>query len=230
MHFVNLGGPAPAGFGFAAAPAAWPAMLSFFHRPMELRIDVDLREDEVDAELARLHRRIGACGFAQRDIPGLSAQFPGLSFRYREADGEHYVYVVDAARGRLAGYTVFNRLVELDRRADRHLRAPHSKYAAAYRRMGLASAIYQWALAAGWCLISGVRQSPGAHGLWRALSRRHGLCHVELRAKRLRLLGAEVSAELLHDFHTRLVLLGAGWTLDRFTAATGCRHDEAVAG
>ena len=89
--------------------------------------------------------------------------------RYREADGEWYVYVEDLQRRRLAGYTVFNRLVELDRRADRHLRAPHSRYDTPYQRRGLASAVYRWALQEGWCLVSGARQSPGAHALWHQL-------------------------------------------------------------
>jgi len=35
---------------------------------------------------------------------------------------------MDVAARRLAGTTVFNRLVELNRRADRHLRSPHSRY------------------------------------------------------------------------------------------------------
>jgi GNAT superfamily N-acetyltransferase len=65
---------------------------------------------------------------------------------FREADGELYVYIEDVRRDRLVGYTVFNRLVELSREADRHIRAPHSQYDPAYQRRGLASAVYRWAL------------------------------------------------------------------------------------
>src|SRR5690606_31500950 len=133
---------------------------------------------------------------------------PGLVFHYREADGEHYVYVEDPARRCLAGYTVFNRLVELDRRADRHLRAPHSKYAPGYQRRGIATALYRWWLASGRCLISGARQSPAANALWHSLAAHHGLVYVELREKVLRHLGLHIDERLRLELHTRMLLLG----------------------
>lgn len=187
-----------------------------------MRIDVQLPPLAVETELERLHARL------QRDggwwgLRRLHLGVPGLAFRYREADGEYYVYAEDRANGRLAGCTVFNRLVELDRRADRHLRAPHSKYGRAYQRRGIASAVYRWALASGMNLITGARQSDGAHALWRKLASSHELGYVELKDKVLRYLGSGLEAQALEDFHARMVLLGRGWDVERFVRATGAR-------
>ena len=149
-----------------------PSLPPWLRQRMDLRIDVQVRPDALHADLADIHRRLNTPGDALYGIPEIGSPGPGLVFRYREADGEHYVYVEDVVRRQLAGYTVFNRLMEVGRRADPHLRAPHSKYALAYQRRGLATAVYEWGLGAGICLMSGARQSSGAHGLWRALSRR----------------------------------------------------------
>jgi len=201
-----------------AAALSWPPWWR-----TELRIDVQLPQGNVEIDLERQYARLYRPGDALCGIARMPSPWPGLVLRHREADGEHFVYVEDVAARRLAGYTVFNRLVELDRRADRHLRSPHSRYAAAYQRRGIASAVYEWGLAAGMCLISGPRQSPGAHALWRSLGRRHAVVFVELRDKAMRLIGARVSASELDDFHTRAVMLGAGWSLEDLIARTGCR-------
>jgi hypothetical protein len=49
--------------------------------------------------------------------------------------------------------------------------------------------------------MSGARQSPGAHALWQGLSRHYA---------------HEVASTTLDDLHTRMFLLGDGWTLARF--------------
>ena len=134
---------------------------------MDLRIDVALPPTTVEAELERVHARLRRFGGALCGLRTLDIHVPGFAFRFREADGEQYVYVEDLANRRLAGYTVFNRLIELDRHADRCLRGPHSKYGRMYQRRGLATAVYRWALESGMCLITGARQSEGAHALWR---------------------------------------------------------------
>lgn len=189
----------------------------------ELRVDVLLRPDDLDAELDKLHGRINSPSDPLHRMVSIPSPLPSLVFRYRKADGEHYVYVQDVARQRLAGYTVFNRLVELDRRADRYLRAPHSRYAPAYQRRGIATAVYEWALNSGLCLISGPRQSQGAYALWMTLARRHPLGYVDLRDKVLRLLGDEVDQPVMGDLYTRMLLLGKGWTFQHLMADTGCR-------
>lgn len=181
---------------------------------MDLRIDVRQPDESIEAELDALHRRLHTPGTAMNKCTRLPPLLPGLLFHHREADGEHYVYVEDPARGRLAGYTVFNRLIEVDRRADRHVRSPHSKYAPAYQKRGIASAVYHWALGRGFCLVSGARQSDGAHALWRALARRHALRWVALRDKRMYDLGPTEPPAHAADLDTRMLLLGHAWTLD----------------
>jgi hypothetical protein len=73
------------------------------------------------------------------------------------------------------------------------------------------------------CLLTGARQSPAAHALWRKLAEAYSLGHVDLRNKNLTYLGSEVSPQVLGELHTRMLLLGRGWTLGKFTAATGMR-------
>jgi len=226
----------PLGRVATAAGRRWPGNL--FHnlvaqiagmalssRPAELRIDVEHPPDKVQTELDALDQRMKRSGDALHGLAAIDLEFPGLVFRHREADGEHYIYAEDVARGCLAGYTVLNRLVELDRRADRHLRAPHSKYAAAYQRRGIATAVYRWWLDEGNCMISGARQSPGANALWRALARRYPLIYVDLRDKTLRYLGTSIDERVSEDLHTRMILLGKGWDLDQLVSRTGLRMD-----
>lgn len=198
-----------------------------------MRWDVELPEGAVEADLRRLQRRLCTPGDALYACDTPTSPSPGWVLRHREADGEHYVYVQEAVMGCLAGYTVFNRLIELDRRADRVLRSPHSRYAPAYRQRGIARMTYGWALARGLCFISGPRQSLGAHALWLSLSRQHPMGVVSLRDKTLRWLGTAVDRSTLEDFHTRLVMLGEGWDWPRFLAETGCadaRHASVHAG
>ncbi len=199
-------------------------------RPAELRIDVALPPATVEADLERMHARLRRFGGALCGLRPLPIHLPGFAFRFREADGEQYVYVEDLANRRLAGCTVFNRLIELDRQADRHLRAPHSRYGRMYQRRGLASAVYRWALDGGMCLVTGARQSTGAHALWRSLAASYEMGGVMLKDKVLTWLGTELAPEVLEDFHTRLVLLGGGWDLRRFLEATGARMAPAAAG
>lgn len=215
----------------AAGPASWPdsprqrhtsrPTLARLLRAIELRIDVDHAPDALEAELQTLYDRLYQPGDCLHGIAATPSALPGLVVRFREADGEYYFYVEDTVRRLLAGYTVFNRLVELDRRADRHLRAPHSKFAPPYQRRGLASAIYRRYLDAGHCLITGARQSLGAHALWHALAADYERGYVELRDKALRDLGPQVSETVRDDLHTRMVLLGRGWTMAALGAATG---------
>jgi hypothetical protein len=200
-----------------------PKLLPWLRERMALRIDVELRPEDLHADLDELHRRLNAPGDALFGLPEIGSPGPGFVCRYREADGEHYVYVEDVVRRKLAGYTVFNRLIEVGRKADPYLRAPHSKYAAAYQRRGLATAVYQWGLGAGICLMSGARQSAAAHGLWCALSRQHELHHVHVENKALQHLGSRAGTEVCDDLNTRMLLLGQGWSLPKLMQATGMR-------
>ena len=198
--------------------AGWPLAT-------ELRIDVDREEDRIENELEAVQDRMRTPGDALYGMPGAALGNPRFGVRWREADGEYYVYVEDLQERCLAGTTVFNRLVELDRRADRHLRAPHSRYGEPYRRLGLATAVYRWALDAGLCLITGARQSPAAHGLWMRLARTYPLRYVDLRDKRLTDLGPRIPDDQLGELHTRMLLAGRGWTARDLAKATGM-HPE----
>jgi len=190
-------------------------------QPKALRIDVELPQEDVRSELSRIYERLHCPRSPLFDLPVVRiADIPGLVFRYRVADGEHYVYVEDLAEKRLAGYTVFNRLIELDRRADRYLRAPHSRYAPAYQRRGITTAIYSWWFRTNCSLISGARQSPGAHALWHSLARRREMFFVELRNKELTCLGRTVELCVQEDLHTRMIMLADGWDLRRLAKAT----------
>jgi len=185
-------------------------------RPAELRIDVDPSKGRPSEPLAPVHERMRALEDRLQPLHLPTQNDPDLRARYREADGELYVYIEDIRHERLVGYTVLNRLIELGRRADRHIRAPHSQYDPAYQRRGLATEVYRWALGSGICLMSGARQSPGANALWQRLARSHEAGFVDLRDKRLTYLGAEIDDATLGELHTRMFLLGNGWTLARF--------------
>ena len=185
---------------------------------MALRIDVQRPDESIESELDTLYRRLHTAADPLAACTARPGPRPGLVWRHREADGEHYVYVEDTARGCLAGYTVFNRLIEVDRRTDPHVRAPHSRYAPAYQRRGIATAVYDWGLGQGLCLVSGARQSAGAHALWLALGRRFQLGYVALRQRRMHYLGAEPAPALRDDLNTRLILLGGDWSLERLQA------------
>jgi hypothetical protein len=188
-----------------------------------MRIDVAPAHRDIDAELARLHERMNTPGDALHGMSTFPAGLPDLVFRYREVAGEFYVYVEDVAKGALAGCTVFNRALEVERKAERYLRSPHSRYGSGYQRRGLATAVYSWALQAGLCLISGPRQSVGAHSLWRSLGTAHELLFVQVRDKKLQCLGPRLDGSALDEFDTRMLLLGAGWNLDRFAKVANCR-------
>ena len=183
---------------------------------MELRVDVQWSATAVDDELKLLHARLERSGLLKSGTGIITTQLPGLVLRHREADGEHYIYVEDVDRGCLAGYTVFNRLIEVNRRLDRFVRAPHSKYAGGYQRRGIATAVYEWALGQGFCLISGARQSQGAHALWRSLAKRHQLEYIEIRDKSISFLGSQVDQATLDSLQTRMLLLGEAWNADRW--------------
>lgn len=197
-----------------------------FQRPAELRVDVDPSRTGADEPLNSIYDRIHTPGDRLHNLPSFGLPYPHLRIRVREADGEFYAYVEDLQRGCLAGCTVFNRLVEINRKADRHLRSPHSRYLARYQRRGIATAVYEWALGQGICLMTGARQSPGAHALWLGLARRYMSGFADLRAKTLTYLGRDVQPEALDRICTRMFLIGREWPLSNFFDAVGMHSDR----
>lgn len=69
--------------------------------------------------------------------------------------------------------------------------------------------------------ITGARQSAAANALWHALARHHTLAYVDLRDRTLTYLGPDIGTRELDDLHCRMVLLGRGWTVERFARAVG---------
>lgn len=184
----------------------------------ELRIDVDLSGRDIQREFDALHERIRANHRTRESLRVLPLHLHGLEFRVREADGEFFVYAIDPLHHRIVAYTVFNRLVEVNRRTDPHLRAPHTKVLEDYRRRGIASAIYRWWLDSGRSLMTGARQSPGAHGLWMALARDYELAAVRIgQHKCLERLAFPPPEGFYTGLDTRLVLAGQGCRLADFT-------------
>ena len=182
----------------------------------ELRIDVDLPADDLEDELTQLYERWFASDATMDDLDGIGMSPHGLEFKARQADGEMFIYVVDPARRALAAYIVLNRLVEVNRQADKHLRSPHAKVAQAYRRLGITSAVYRWWLDAGRNLMSSERQSSHAHQMWMSLARDYQLVQVRLQDKQVHAVGAAACASVLHELGTRIVLLGRGCDVGAF--------------
>ncbi|MNR40506.1 hypothetical protein D3C85_1588000 [compost metagenome] len=58
------------------------------------------------------------------------------------------------------------------------------------------------------------------------LARDYELGFVDLRRKQLSYLGKSVCARVQEDLHTRMILLGRGWTLDGYMRATGMNPSE----
>lgn len=207
-------------FAVPAVSASWRRL-----RPLRPQLHTELRIDVmlplVDGELEALYERLYQPGNKLYGLERRPLHDPQFVLHWREADGEWFAYVEDVANACLAGYTVFNRLVEVDRRTDRRVRSPHSRLAPAYQRRGIASAVYQQVLDRGVCLLSGARQSPGAHGLWNRLARSYDSHYVAIAGdKSLQHLGRRVpDGAVLDQRATRRLLLGTGWELEAFAQA-----------
>ena len=223
----SLPTPGTATNGIHTVANPWPGLGllglvgNWAQRLTELRIDVDLSGRDIQREFDALHDRIRTNHRTRDAMQPLPLHLLGLVLRMREADGEVFVYAIDPQRNRIVAYTVFNRLVEVDRRTDRHLRAPHTKVAHGYRRMGIASAIYRWWLDSGRSLMTGARQSAGAHGLWMALARDYELAAVRIAEhKRVERLPLPPPPGFYEALDTRLVLVGRGCRLADFAQHT----------
>lgn len=214
----------PAGLPFSALLQSLAAAVAPRHPapplPCITELRIDVMQPLVEGELQAIHERLYQPGSKLHGLERRPLHDPQFQLHWREADGEWFAYVEDCANHCLAGYTVFNRLVEVDKRTDRRVRSPHSRFAPRYQRRGIASAVYRQVLDAGTCLVSGARQSPGAHGLWNHLARRYDSRYVGITAaKSLVHLGCAVEPALMDQLSTRRMLMGAGWTLASFAEA-----------
>lgn len=101
---------------------------------------------------------------------------------------------------------------------------PHARFLPKAQGKGYASSVYTWALSSGMCFISAGEQSTGANMLWLKLGKvwpwflireeflSHGVFSYEGR-------GEHLTRKQLNEEETRLVLLGKGWTLEKFASA-----------
>jgi len=204
----------------ALPPWGTPRLLDLLRRLVtELRVDVHLPEVELELELQRLNARLPGLNPSPRPLTQLHLPRAGLRVTLREADGEQFVYVSDTVRQQLAAYITFNRLVEIHRHADRHLRAPHTKVSVPYRRQRIASTVYRWWLDGGRSAITGARQSPAARALWLSLALDYPLSYVRIENKRLYPLGHRITEAEMDRLNVRAVLLGRGCSLPDFVQA-----------
>lgn len=189
-----------------------------------MRIDVDRDGSRLNAELDALYPACLREAAADGTVFLASMKDTPLPRYRRTAGKETYLYIEDPGKRWLAGTTSFNRVVGLDRRLDKHVRSPHSRYREPYQRLGLAKRIYLEALDAGLCLLSSARQSPGALQLWRSLSQHYPLHHVQMQGKVLVDLGRSIEWRTFEDLHTRLLLCGAGWSAERLLSLVATQH------
>jgi hypothetical protein len=77
------------------------------------------------------------------------------------------------------GYFVFERPTRLGglRWAD-CVRTPHAALLPELRGRGIAKLVYRWVLDAGYALVTGNRQTPDSHALWRSLAKNYELALV----------------------------------------------------
>lgn len=146
-----------------------------------MRLDVCITGAEIEADLAAVQLRMSTGRYPLESLPTMAIDFPGVEFRVRELGTEQRIFSLDAATGRLIGYSVFDILPEGGRSFHGSVRSPHSRYAPQYQGRGIATAVYSWMLAQGRILVSGARQSAGAYALWRSLGRRIVLELVRVR-------------------------------------------------
>lgn len=191
-----------------------------FSPVLDLRVDVSRPPDHVRGELRELAQRVLPAALEPVKLggPGLP---PTLTVQERHAGGDVYMYVYTRDTQRLVGYVAFQQIPEAGRRARKHVRSPHALFHPAYQRQGLGTALYGAILARGYGLVSGARQSPGAHALWQALGRRHTLAYVQVGGRQWRHLGQVVDGDTFDDLQTRLLLLPAGLDVDDFAQASG---------
>lgn len=180
-----------------------------------MRIDVHWDPAVVEKELDALEARLRAKGRLDPALATLQELPLPLRLWRQEADGEFFVYIEDPSNGVFVGCVIFNRLIEVNRRVDRMLRSPHARLRPHYQRRGLAAQIYRRELQAGYCLLSGARQSPGAHALWQSLARQNENGYVHVADKHLHGLPAQPDPEVMDQRQTRRLLCGRGWSIER---------------
>lgn len=104
---------------------------------------------------------------------------------------------------------------------DEKIVNPHSRLLPEHRGKGVMRRLYQHVLDEGYCFISGKRHSVSANRLWESLSRTNPWFLVDRKnLSHLVFLGQDVSPKIAQRKDTRIVLLGKGWTVEKFMKET----------
>lgn len=104
---------------------------------------------------------------------------------------------------------------------DEKIVNPHSQLLPEHRGKGVMKRMYQQILNEGYCFISGKRHSTSANMLWAALARSNPWFAVDRsNLSHLVFLGQDISPRTAQREDVRLVLLGKGWTVEKFMKET----------
>jgi len=118
------------------------------------------------------------------------------------------------------GYVRFERqAIGVGRVRYQNLLTPHATFAERAQGKGYASAIYKWALNHGMCFMSSGTQSPGANMMWEKLGRTYPWFLIRVPVNQPAEFlghGEGLTKQQLNSYEVRLVLLGKGWTLEKF--------------
>lgn len=98
----------------------------------------------------------------------------------------------------------------------RKILTPHTLFRNVYRGQGYAYSLYDMALRNGVCLVSGGEQSPSANALWWKLTHRWPWFWMEYSDYAVEYIGQQLDRREQQFQHNRMVLLGQGWTLEKF--------------
>jgi hypothetical protein len=93
---------------------------------------------------------------------------------------------------------------------------PHTMFRNVYRGQGYAYSMYDMVLRNGVCLVSGGEQSSSANALWWKLTHRWDWFWIEYTDYDTTYLGQDVSPREQGLSSYRLVLLGSGWSTEKF--------------
>lgn len=131
--------------------------------------------------------------------------------------GDFIILVIDDSVTKIAGAVTLENWPSFSR-VRSPFKTPHSMFDPAYAGKGLATLVYTWLLKSGLCLISGEFQTQGANRLWAKLASNWPWFLIKQEASSYSYLGQEVSKGVALSRKSRIVLLGKGWTLDKFKA------------
>lgn len=157
---------------------------------------------------------------------------PGVTLGTMRVNDERYIVVFEEERA--VGFVYFEKPSrKIGPRSP--IVSPHAKFLPEAQGKGYATSVYTWALNSGMCFISAGEQSRAANMLWLKLgkARQWFLIRQEFLSNGIFSYeghGENLTRRELNDEDTRIVLLGKGWTLEKFASAIGLKfHNQEIA-